>query len=99
MKIALWVRTADSACFPFTSMPAYTVLPMVPCLFHLRTWTFVLALICTIAIWRMKAKGRDLPWIYNRLRGRLCGNRISARPIWHIRRFCSTRDLTAERRK
>jgi len=96
MRIALWTRTAESAGFPYTSMPAYTVLPMVPCLFYMRLWTLGLAFFCTLFVWRMTVKGRTLTWMFNRLRGRLHGNRLSARPVWVIRRFCTLFDFTRE---
>lgn len=87
MKIASWVKTAGSAAFPFTSMPAYTVIPMIPCLFYLRPWTATVAFIFTLLTWYMAKKGRTLVWMHNRLMGRLSGNRYSARPVWFIRRF------------
>ena len=86
MKIATWTRTADHIGFPFTNMPAYTVLPMMPCLVYARTSTVVFAIVCTLGTWYMAKKGYSLVWLINRTKGRLRGNRQSARPIWHIRR-------------
>lgn len=94
MKIATWTRTALSVGFPYTSMPAYTAIPFLPCLFYMRLWTLGAALVFTLLIWRMTAKGRNLTWLINRLKGRLHGNRLSARPIWYVRRFCSLSDYT-----
>jgi len=92
MKIANWVRTADPAAFPFTSMPAYTVIPMMPCLFFMRLWTVALAFLSTIVFWYMARKGYTLIWMVNRVSGKLHGNRLSARPIWFIRRFSMLSD-------
>jgi len=94
MKIAAWVRTADSAALPMTSMPAYTAVPMFLCLVHMRLWTFVLALVCTFASFYMGKKGFTIFWLYLRIQGKLHGNRVSARPIWHIRRFSFLSDPT-----
>ena len=87
MKIASWVRSAESAAFPFTSMPAYTVIPMMPCLVYMRLWTVGLAFVLTVITWYMSKKGYTIIWMFNRFMGRLNGNRISARPTWFIRRF------------
>ncbi len=87
MKVVNWVKTGDHAGFPFTKIPAYVAIPMLPCLVHLRLWTAGLALFCTFIVWYMDKKGYTLTWLINRMRGRMIGNRISARPTWFIRRF------------
>jgi len=87
MRISTWVKTADSAALPFTRMPAYTAIPMFLCLVHMRWWTFFLALGCTLVALYAGKKGFTLFWLYLRAQGKMHGNRVSARPIWHIRRF------------
>lgn len=96
MKIAAWVRTADSVGFPYTRMPAYTVIPMLPCLVYMRYSTLIIALLSTLFVWRMTAKGMTMKWLLNRLKGKMRGNRQSARPVWHIRRFCHLSDPTVD---
>lgn len=96
MKIAAWVGTGYPAAFPYTSMPAYTAFPLVPCLFYARGWTLGLALVCTLVVWYMTKKGHTIFWIYNRLKGRLHGNRLAARPVWFIRRFAHVSGASRE---
>lgn len=96
MKIATWIKTAEPAAFPFTSMPAYTVIPMMPCLFYMRLSTVLIAFSFTIFVWYMSRKGYTLLWMARRLSGKLNGNRISARPIWCIRRFSMLCDPTRD---
>lgn len=87
MKISGWTRTGESVGFPFTSMPAYTAIPMMPCLVYARPLTITIAFLATMGVWYMTSKGYNMSWLLNRIKGRLCGNRISARPVWFIRRF------------
>ncbi len=94
MKIANWVRTGESMGFPFTSMPAYTSIPMIPVLFYARMSTIIIALLTTMLVWYLTSKGYTLLWLLNRIKGRLHGNSISARPIWFIRRFSHLHDPT-----
>jgi len=97
VKIANWVKTADSAAFPFTSMPAYSALPLFLCLIHIRIWTLSLAIASTVVSFYMAKKGLSFLWLYSRLRGKLHGNRVSSRPIWHIRRFSFLFDPVREK--
>jgi hypothetical protein len=94
MKIANWVRTGEAVAFPFTSMPAYTAIPMIPCLFYARLSTLCFALVATMLTWYFTKKGYTLMWGLNRFKGRLCGNRISTRSIWVIRRYSHLSDPT-----
>jgi len=87
MKIAQWVKTSESAALPYTRLPAYTAVPMLFAMVYARTWTVMLAMSVTLFTLWMVRKGYTLFWLYLRLHGRLHGNRLSARPIWHIRRF------------
>ena len=80
--------------FPFTSMPAYTAIPMFPVLFYARLSTVIFALVATAAVWYMTSKGYNLMWLINRIKGKLGGNVISARPAWFIRRYAHLRDVT-----
>lgn len=92
MKLANWAKTGDHAGFPFTRLPAYVVIPMLPCLVYLRTWTLGIAILCTLIVIYMDKKGYSIMWIVNRLKGKMIGNRVSARPIWYIRRFSHLSD-------
>lgn len=92
MKIATWTKTGEHTGFPYTSMPAYSALPLIPCLFYLRVSTFLFACFSMLIVWHMSKKGYTPKWLINRLKGKMIGNRISARPIWHIRRFSFLED-------
>ena len=86
-QYAYWTRTGMGICFPYTSIPAYAVLPLLPCLFYLRLTSIVLAMITVLLIWIMSRKGYTLTWLMYRIRGRMAGNRYSSRPVTYIRRF------------
>lgn len=84
---AAWTRTSLSPCFPYTSMPAYASIPIVPCLFYLRIWTVSIAIITTFIIWYMSRKGYTFKWFILRLKGLLAGNRYASRPTVYVRRM------------
>lgn len=86
-QYAFWAKSSQSPCFPYTSMPAYAVMPLFPCLFYLRLWTLIIAVIAVGLIWYMSNKGYTLTWLGLRLKGRLAGNRYSSRPPTHVKRF------------
>lgn len=90
-QYASWTRSSLNPCFPYTSMPAYAVIPLVPVIFHMRLWTIGIAVIGMLTIWQMSRKGYTLTWLMLRIRGKIAGNRYSARPAVYIRRF-SRRD-------
>jgi hypothetical protein len=92
MKIADWVRSAESTGLPFTSIPAYCSFPMLVCLFYARLWTIGISVIVTLAVWRLQRRGYTLGWMVRRARSKLRGERVSSRPIWHIRRFSRLQD-------
>lgn len=94
MKIARWVKTGETVGLPFSSLPAYAAIPIIPCFFYARTITLVIAVLCTVFIGVISSKGYTLGWVVNRLRGRLHGGRISARGIWVIRRYSHAFDPT-----
>lgn len=96
MRVANWVKTGENAGFPFTKMPAYAALPFIPCLFHLRLWTILFALVSTAIVYFMHRKGYTILWIIRRVKGKMIGNRVSARPAWHIRRFSFLHDPTKD---
>lgn len=90
-QYAYWTRTGLSVCFPYTSIPAYASLPLFPCLFYMRTWTLSLSVLLVGLIWFMSKKGYTLTWVSYRLKGKVVGNRYTARPKTYLRRF-SMRD-------
>lgn len=92
IRYAKWIRTADPIAFPYTTLPAYSILPMLPILVYARPITIVFALLCTLVTWRLNAKGMSLLWVVRRFKGVLRNRRQSARPLWHIRRFCHPYD-------
>lgn len=92
MKIADWVRSAESVGLPFTSIPAYCSFPMLVCLFYARLLTIGFAVIMTLVVWWLQRKGYTLGWMVRRARSKLRGERVSARPIWHVRRFSRLQD-------
>jgi intracellular multiplication protein IcmT len=96
MKIADWVRSAESTGLPFTSIPAYCSFPMLVCLFYARIWTVALAITVTLVVWWLQRKGYTVSWMIRRARSKMRGERVSARPIWYIRRFCRLRDPGTE---
>lgn len=92
VKFAKWVRTADPIAFPYTRLPAYTILPMLPILVYARPITIFLAVLCTIVTWRLSAKGVSIMWLARRFKGTMRNRRQSSRPLWHIRRYCHRYD-------
>ncbi|WP_342051237.1 MULTISPECIES: IcmT/TraK family protein [unclassified Cupriavidus] len=92
MKIADWVKSAESTGLPFTSIPAYCSFPMLLAMVHLRLWTISLAVIMTVGVWWLQRKGYTMSWMARRARSKLRGERVTARPIWHVRRFSRLQD-------
>ncbi|WP_218972794.1 IcmT/TraK family protein [Pusillimonas maritima] len=87
MRNAPWVNTALSAGLPYTKFPAYCAFPILLTLVHPRMWTLSIALVVFVAQGYLFHKGYTLAWFLRRCRSRLYGARVSARPIWVIRRF------------
>lgn len=93
MRMATWTRTAYHAALPYTSLPAYAAFPLFPLLFYSRLWTVAIAFVCVFSLWYMDKKGYNASWIINRLKGKLNGNRVSARPTWFLRRRSYMEDV------
>lgn len=87
MRNAQWVRSAESPGLPYTRFPAYCAFPILLCLVHPRLWTLGLAFVVIVAQGYLYRKGYTLAWFMRRTRTKLYGGRITARPIWMIRRF------------
>lgn len=84
---AYWTRTSLGVCFPYTSMPAYALFPIVPAMLHLRLYTIVIALISVLVIWFMSKRGYTLTWFFYRLRSKLVNGHYQSRPQVVIRRY------------
>jgi len=68
-------------------IPVIAYLPVFIFLFHIRWWTFYLA-IGVIAVFAILAKfGYTFKVLYRRFLHLLRGNRLIARPWWYRRRF------------
>lgn len=91
MRNAQWVRTAESPGLPYTRFPAYCAFPILLCLVYPRLWSLGLAFLVIVAQGYLYQKGYTLPWFVRRARCRMYGARVSARPIWVIRRFSRIR--------
>lgn len=68
-------------------IPASSGVLVVVWLLHIKVWTFILMLIVMVVQSVLRLKGRTVPWVIRRLRGRLSGDVLYARPIWYRRRM------------
>lgn len=70
----------DSARTPeFFIFDAYSAIPFVFFLLHIRMWTFQLCLGVVLFFWVLKRAGFSLPVFFRFVRWKLAGNRRTAR--------------------
>lgn len=84
---AEWTQAVRGPHLLWLPIPAYAGLPILMWVMHMRLWTFVLALGVCVALAVAKARGRTVVWIIRRLRSRLRGGVVYARPLWYRRRM------------
>lgn len=85
-EVTNWVRACRSPVVPGTSIHAMALTPLVLWTVWWSWWTFVLTLLSTAAFVVLEIKGRRPGWIVARLRSRLRGQFVAARPSWYRRR-------------
>jgi hypothetical protein len=83
---AEWTQAVRGVHLLWFPIPAYSALPILVWVMHARLWTFVLALTVCGVLAVLKAKGRTVPWVLRRLKSRLRGGVVLARPVWYRRR-------------
>lgn len=82
-----WVAAAESPLVPGTKAHAVALTPVVFFLMHFRVWTFLVCLCVAVVLVVLSAKGWSVGWLWRRLRCRLRGARICARPVWWRRQM------------
>jgi hypothetical protein len=83
---AEWTHAPRGVQLLWFPIPAYSVLPILIWVMHARVWTFILALSVCVALGVLKAKGRTVIWVLRRLKCKLRGGIVLARPVWYRRR-------------
>lgn len=85
-EVVNWVRACRSPVVPGTSIHAMALTPLVLWTVWWSWWAFVLTMLSTAAFVVLEIKGRRPGWIVARLRSRLRGQFVAARPSCYIRR-------------
>jgi len=88
---AAWVEASRPPKVPGTNAHASAMTPLAFVVFNftsLLLWGIVFAV--AIGIGYLSLKGRQMGWIVRRMKCRLRGGRISARPVFYRRRMCKT---------
>ena len=67
-------------------IPASSGVLVIVWALHATLWTFFLMLIVLAFQSYMRVKGRTVPWLVRRIRGRMSGDVLYARPVWFRRR-------------
>lgn len=82
-----WTQTNRGMHFLWIPIPASASIPFFVALLHISWWTFLIALVVAIFQIVMKKKGRNIVWIFRRLKGRISGGVVYARSLWYRRRL------------
>lgn len=80
------------ASYPLTffGLPGAVVVPLLFCLFHIRTWTVTFALTTTLVMWAMDRFGYTPRYAWWALRARLAGKVCSRTYLVGTRRVTRT---------
>lgn len=82
-----WVNASKSPFIPGTRVHAVSLTPLVFMLVYFSWLTFFLTLSVVTFMSVLSMKGRTLTWLLRKMRGRLRGFEVQARPFWYLRRF------------
>jgi intracellular multiplication protein IcmT len=83
---AEWTQAVRGAHLLWFPIPAYSALPILLWVMHARMWTFILAISVCVILAILKTQGRTVPWVLRRLKSKLRGGVVLARPVWFRRR-------------
>jgi hypothetical protein len=83
---ASWIRACQSPVVPGTSIHAMALTPLVLWTVWWSWWTFLLTLGVAVLFITLEVKGRRPQWVVARLRSKLRGQKVLARPYWYTRR-------------
>lgn len=92
MKRAEWTLTALNVGLPYTSIPAYTLAPLVlaaitpSAIPYYITWPVAFVL-CVWLLYLNVKKKRTPAWVLRRIYSWLRNGVYHSRPIWHVRRM------------
>ncbi|TAL65750.1 MAG: hypothetical protein EPN79_11260 [Burkholderiaceae bacterium] len=89
-----WPRTGRSYKIPGTPLPPQAGAPLVLILFHLSLLTLGLALAVCAVFSYASFKNRTILWAARRIRSKLRGGVIAARPRLYRRRFTMNEQLS-----
>lgn len=82
-----WTQSTRGMHFLWLPVPASSAVPFFVAMLHMRWWTFLIAILVVIFQVVMRSKGRTMLWVVRKLKVRLAGGSVLARPIWYQRRM------------
>lgn len=83
----VWIDAVKPVMLPGTPLRASVLIPLMLFATHIRWWTLIVLIGVIVWMIFLKIKGRSGLWLWRKLKARLRGYVVSARPVWYRRRF------------
>jgi hypothetical protein len=81
-----WTQAVRGVHFLWFPIPAYSSVTVLFWVMHARVWTALLALFVVGVLTYLHMRGRSVPWVVRRIKSRMRGGVVLARPVWFRRR-------------